>query len=242
MALVRLQKFLAECGVASRRKAEELIVAGKVRVNGKTITQLGSKVDPGKDTIYVSNKPVHKPAKGVLLFCKPKEVVSTLKDPEGRPCVGDYLSKNYRSYFPVGRLDWDTSGLMVLTNDGELAEKLMHPRFEWERVYRVKVEGSVSEQLCQKMAVGVKLIDGVAKAKSKIVSQEGKSTWLEVIVTEGRNRLVRRLMDKVKHPVIKLQRVAYGPFHIGKLKPGEMMKLSQRQYDSYRDRIIAGRK
>lgn len=238
MALVRLQKFLSECGIASRRKSEELIAEGKVQVNKKIIRELGTKIDPDKDRVTVRNKLVRPAEKGILLFHKPKEVISTLKDPEGRPCIGDYLSKHFRSYFPVGRLDWDTSGLMVLTNDGDLAERLMHPRYEFERVYHARVEGNVSDKTLEKMQRGVTLADGKAQAKGKIISQDDKSTWIEVSVTEGRNRLVRRLMDKLRHPVIKLRRISHGPFHVGKLKSGEILKLSERQYVHFRKRVL----
>jgi 23S rRNA pseudouridine2605 synthase len=238
MPLLRLQKFISQCGIASRRKAEELIVEGQVRVNGKTITELGTKVDPGKDTVYVKNKPINKVAKGIVLFCKPREVVSTLRDPEGRPCIRDYLTKHYDSYFPVGRLDWDTSGLLIVTNDGDLAERLMHPRYGWERVYHAKVEGKVSESTLEKIERGVTLADGKVSAKAKIIEKLDNSVWLEIIVTEGRNRLVRRMMEKLRHSVIKLHRVSYGPFHIGKLKPGQIMKLSQKQYDLYRKKVF----
>ena len=242
MPRVRIQKYLSECGVASRRKAEDLIKEGKVRVNGKTITELGSKIDPAVDTIYVKNKPIKVPHKGIILFNKPKDVVSTLSDPEGRPCINDYLTKNYKSYYPVGRLDWETSGLLVLTNDGEVAENLMHPRYGWERVYHARVEGSFSEDNFRKMESGVKLSDGMIQARGKIISQDEKSTWIEIIVVEGRNRVVRRLMDKLRHPVMKLKRVAYGPFRVGKLKPGEIMKLTQKEYSYFREKILKSKK
>jgi 23S rRNA pseudouridine2605 synthase len=239
MKLVRLQKFLSECGVASRRKSEELIVEGKVRVNSVVVTELGTKINPEKDKVYVRNKPVQVAEKGILLFHKPREVVSTMNDPEGRPCLGDYMSKHYKSYFPVGRLDWDTSGLIIMTNDGEIAEKLMHPRYKLERVYHARVEGSVSDKDYEKMKKGVTLADGKATAKVKEISNDGKSTWLEITVEEGRNRLVRRLMDKLRHPIIKLRRIAHGPFHIGKLKSGEMMKMGEKQYQIYRKRVLS---
>lgn len=239
MALTRLQKYISECGIASRRKAEELILEGKVRVNGKTIRELGTKVDPDKDEVVVKNKPIQKAHKGILIFNKPTEVVSTLSDPEGRPCIGDYISKHYKSYKPVGRLDWDTSGLMILTNDGDLAAYLMHPRYGFERIYHARVEGSVSEQIFNKMERGVTLADGQAKARGRIISSDEKSTWIEVVVMEGRNRMVRRLMDKLKHPVIKLKRESYGPFRIGKLKVGQIQKLSEGEYQNYKKRVLA---
>lgn len=238
MKPVRLQKFLSECGVASRRKSEELIESGKVKVNNRTVTELGTKIDPDKDTVTVRNKPVRKAEKGIIIFHKPREVVSTLSDPEGRPCVGDYITRNNRSYFPVGRLDWDTSGLMVLTNDGDIADRLMHPRYKFDRIYHARVEGKVSDSIFEKMRRGVTLADGKAVADGEILSQDENAAWIEIRVHEGRNRLVRRIMDKLKHPVIKLRRISHGPFRIGKLKSGQMMKLNQKQYLFFRKKVL----
>lgn len=247
---MRLQKFIAHCGVASRRKAEELITSGKVRVNGNVVTELGTSVNPQKDRVQVRNKSISMPHLGVLLFYKPRGVVSTLSDPEGRPNLSDYLTKHFASYFPVGRLDFDSSGLMILTNDGEMAERLMHPRYEFERTYLARVAGSVSHSVLEKLARGVRLVDGPAKAQARIVAPprdvrrpgarepEEVSTWIEITVGEGRNRLVRRIMERVEHPVIKLRRIAHGPFHIGKLKPGQMRQLTQEEYERIRRKIV----
>ena len=152
MAEVRLQKFLAECGVGSRRKMEQFITEGRVCVNGKVVNQLGAKVDPEIDRVEVNRRVVRAAPKGIMLLNKPRGVISTLSDPEGRPTVADFLTKHYTSFFPVGRLDWDSTGLMILTNDGEIAERLMHPRFGFERVYQARVEGSVNKELLEKMA------------------------------------------------------------------------------------------
>lgn len=242
MALVRIQKFLSECGIASRRKSEALVVEGKIRVNGKTITELGTKVDPDRDDIYVNNKPVRRAPKGVLLFHKPRGVVSTMSDPEGRPTVADYMTKQYKSYFPVGRLDFETSGLMVLTNDGEMAEHLMHPGYGYERVYHVRVEGRPSERTLEKIETGVRLEDGPATAKVRIIRGDENATWLEIRVQEGRNRLVRRMMDHLRHSVLKLRRVALGPFRLGNLETGEVRKVPEREYEFFRKKIIGTQK
>jgi 23S rRNA pseudouridine2605 synthase len=240
MTLVRLQKYLSECGVASRRHSEELIEEGRVKVNGKIITELGTKVDPARDRITVGKKVVTVAPKGAAIFHKPRAVISTLSDPEGRPCVADYLAKQYSSYYPVGRLDWESSGLIVLTNDGELAEALTHPRFEISRTYQARVERSVSERTLEKIRRGINLKDGFVRAKVEIIrnDNEDNSTWLEVTITEGRNRLIRRMMEKVEHPVMKLKRVAHGPFKLGKLKPGEVRPLIQKDYLQLRQRVL----
>ena len=217
---------------------EALILRGKVQVNGSVIKDLGTKVDPDRDKIFVNGKFVRPASKGVILLNKPRGVVSTLDDPEGRPTVADYLTKHYQSYFPVGRLDWDSTGLIILTNDGEFAERLMHPRYGVERVYHARVEGSVSGATLGKMALGVKLPDGIVQSIAKIISNDGKTTWLEVRVREGRNRVVRRMCERVGHPVMKLRRVSYGPFRIGKLVPGQIRVLTQKEYENARKKIM----
>ncbi len=235
---IRLHKYLASCGIASRRKAEKLIVAGRVKVNGQTVSELGSKVDPTHDKIFVNNKIVRPQALGVMLLNKPRGVVSTMSDPEGRKSLAIYLTKHFKSYFPVGRLDTDSSGLMILTNDGELAEKLLHPRFQLKRVYFCEVQGSVSEDSLGKLKRGVNLYDGVARAVVHIHGQTDKGTLLEVTVREGRNRIVRRMLEKIHHPVITLKRIAHGPFRLGKLSSGEVRKLSEKEYLRMRAQIL----
>lgn len=239
MTQVRLQKFLAECGVGSRRKMEEFITEGRVRVNGKVVNQLGAKVDPDADRIEVNRIPVKAAPKGIMLLNKPRGVVSTLSDPEGRRTVADFLTKHYRSYFPVGRLDWDSTGLMILTNDGEVAERLMHPRYGFERIYQARVEGIVSEELLAKIERGVKLSDGMVRAEATIIRNQGESTWVEVLICEGRNRVVRRLFEKVGHPVMKLRRTKYGPFRLGKLDVGQTRVLTMKEYQQARRKVMS---
>ena len=238
MAQVRLQKFLAECGVGSRRKMEEFITEGRVRVNGKVVNQLGAKVDPNVDRIEVNRIPVHSAPKGIMLLNKPRGVVSTLSDPEGRRTVAEFLTKHYKSYFPVGRLDWESTGLMVLTNDGEIAERLMHPRFGFERIYHARLEGSVSQDVLSKIARGVRLTDGFVKAEASILRNDENSTWVEVSIREGRNRVVRRLFEKLGHPVMKLKRTMYGPFRLGSLQVGQVRALTLKEYQQARRKVM----
>ena len=226
----RLQRYLSECGVASRRSAEELIAAGKVTINGVVVTELGTRVDPNHSLVRVSNRIVTPAPKGVLLLHKPPGVISTLSDPEGRRSIADYLTKHYRSYFPVGRLDWDSAGLVVLTNDGDLANHLLHPRFEIERVYHARVEGIPTQKTLEILAKGVKLSDGPAACQASILEVSGDHTWVEVTLSEGRNRIVRRIFDHVGHPVDKLKRISHGPFRIGALRPGDVRRLTEREY------------
>lgn len=238
MAEVRLQKFLAECGVGSRRKMEQFIIEGRVQINGKVCTELGRKIDPTVDKIEVNRRPVHAAPKGIILLNKPRGVVSTLSDPEGRRTVADFLTKHYQSYFPVGRLDWDSTGLMILTNDGDIAERLMHPRFGFERVYQARVEGSVEEGLLQKLQKGVRLSDGVVQASATIIKNDENTTWLEVRIREGRNRVIRRLFDKLGHSVMKLKRTVYGPFKIGNLQVGQVRVLTMKEYELARRKVL----
>jgi 23S rRNA pseudouridine2605 synthase len=236
--LVRLQKFISECGLASRRAAEKLITDGKVTVNTLRVTELGTKVNPEKDVVYVGKLKAVLPDKGIMLLYKPKGVVTTLSDPEGRRTIADYLTKHYKSYFPVGRLDYESSGLIILTNDGDLGERLLHPRYELTRIYKVKVEGRMPEAVATQICNGVDLEDGIAKGQARILSTEGKYTWVEIRVKEGRNRLVRRIMDRVGFPVDSLVRIAHGPFKLGSMKPGELKKLTEREYKYFKTKTF----
>lgn len=237
MVLVRLQKYLSQCGVASRRHAEKLISSGEVLVNGKVVTTLGTKIDPGADVVQVEKRVLKPSVLGVALFHKPVKVVSTLSDPEGRPSVADYMTKQQRSYFPVGRLDFDSSGLVVMTNDGEMAEQLLHPRYGFQRVYEVEVKGWVGEAVLNRIEHGVKLEDGWLRVKVKGLKRTPDKTLLQISLGEGRNRVVRRLMEKIGYPVEKLKRISHGPFRLGNLKPGQIKKLSEKEYSFYKGRI-----
>jgi 23S rRNA pseudouridine2605 synthase len=238
MIEVRLQKFLAECGVGSRRKMEQFIKEGRVRVNGQVVTELGRKIDPSVDQVEVNRRPVRMAPKGVLLLNKPRGVVSTLSDPEGRRTVSEFVTKHYASYFPVGRLDWDSTGLMILTNDGEMAEKLMHPRFGFERVYEARLEGSIPQAALDKLRKGIRLSDGHVQAEATIIKNDENSTWVEVRIKEGRNRVVRRVFEKLGHPVMKLKRTVYGPFKIGRLQVGQVRVMTAREYLQVRHKVM----
>lgn len=237
---IRISKYLAECGECSRRKAEELITEGKVRVNGYVVQDLSTEVSPGIDNVQVGNRSVRPAEKGVVLFHKPRGVVSTLSDPEGRKSVADYLTKHFLSYFPIGRLDYDSSGLLVLTNDGDLANRLMHPRYGFDRVYEVRVRGEVTQRSIQRLMKGMKIDDDFVQArKVTIDSSEDGSTWLTIAVGEGKNRMVRKMFDSVGHPVMKLKRLQHGPLFLGRLQGGEMRKLTHNEYESLRRKVFS---
>lgn len=236
--LERLQKYIAACGVASRRAAEELILNGKVKVNDQIVTKLGTKIDPGHDKVQVRNKIISTPERGILLLHKPRGVVSTLDDPQGRPTVASYLTKHYRSYYPVGRLDYDSSGLVILTNDGELAERLMHPRYGIRRVYEARVAGVVTDKTIQRLRSGINLEDGRAVINAEIMRTDEDATWLSVTIAEGRNRLIRRVMERVFHPVQKLRRISHGPLKLGKLQSGQVRKLTEKEYRQIKSLVM----
>lgn len=231
---IRLNRYLAQCGVCSRRAADELIEEGRVRVNGTVVSSLGTKIDPNSDVVKVGNRVIRSAKPGVILFHKPKNLISTLSDPEKRPCIGDYLGKNREGFVPVGRLDFESTGLVVLTNDGDLADRLLHPRYELDRVYEVRVSGVVSEKTLRRLQRGVHLEDGVVRAEVSIKQTQADATWLKVIIRSGKKRVIRRLMEHVHHPVLKLHRVSHGPFHLGKLRRGEMMALPEEKYQALR--------
>ena len=237
---VRLQKYLASCGVASRRAAEELIRNRRVSVNGKVITEMGFTVNAsGADKITVDGRPIKPEELGILLLNKPKNMVSTLSDPEGRPTIGAYLTKKYNSYFPVGRLDWESEGLVILTNDGYLADILLHPRYQIPREYEIEVAGFVHDKALSRLKEGINLEDGIAKAiKVRVLKRNDDFSVLVIVVTEGRNRLVRRMMDKLGFPVKKLLRISHGPFRLGKIRSGQVQKLTEKEYLSLKSKVM----
>jgi 23S rRNA pseudouridine2605 synthase len=224
----RLQKILARAGISSRRAAEELITAGRVTVNGQVVTELGSKADPERDTITLDGKPVRPATRNVyILLHKPAGYVTTMKDPQGRPVVTDLLKGAKERLFPVGRLDYNTEGLLLLTNDGAWANTLAHPRHEVDKEYHVRVRGSVSPEQIASLASGVVLEDGpTAPARVGEIKSSDNNTWLSVVIHEGRFRQVRRMCEAVGLSVVRLKRVRYGSLALGDLKPGEYRVLS----------------
>jgi 23S rRNA pseudouridine2605 synthase len=228
MAAERLQKYLARAGVASRRHAEELITAGRVQVNNQTVTELGSRVEPGKDLVSVDGKLVTPPeTSSYFLLYKPAGVVTTLSDPQGRPTVASYVEGAGTRLFPVGRLDYDAEGALLFTDDGALAHKLTHPSFQVPRTYLAKVKGSPDTATLDKLRGGVRLEDGMATPLSvDVFEQAERNTWLKIVVAEGRPHLIKRLCAAVGHPVVRLYRPAYAGVKVSGLRPGEMRPLS----------------
>jgi 23S rRNA pseudouridine2605 synthase len=225
--LQRLQKFLAHAGVASRRHAEQLIVEGRVTVNGAIVRELGVKVDPEKDAVKVDGKRVLGERPVYILMYKPKGTLCTLDDPEGRPLVTDLVRGVKARLFPVGRLDFDTTGALLLTNDGELANLLMHPRHRFTKTYLAKVKGVPSEERLEKLRRGVN-IEGVrtAPAEARLVALKEKNSLVELILREGRNRQVKRMFLEIGHPVLRLHRSAYAFLDLQGLEPGQWRHLS----------------
>lgn len=228
---VRLQKVLANAGVASRRVAENLIVEGRVRVNGEVVTELGSRIDPENDLVDVDGTAVQlDQSKRYVMLNKPTGVVSSMKDDRGRPDLRQYTDEWEERLYNVGRLDADTSGLLVLTNDGELAHVLAHPSFGVTKVYIAKVEGRVTPQTIQRLIRGVDLEDGpIAADKARLLSSsaEGGGSLVELTLHSGRNRIVRRMMAEVGHPVVELVRRQFGPLHLGTLPAGRTRELTK---------------
>lgn len=217
---------MAACGVASRRKCEEFIVNGQVTVNGQVIQELGYQIDPGKDKVTVNGKTIAMEEKVYLLLNKPIGYVTTASDPQNRKIVLDLLKGVTHRVYPVGRLDIDTSGLLLLTNDGELAHKMTHPKFELDKVYVAQVKGIPSKQALQKLQEGIMLEDGMtAPAQVKLIQTEYEMATIEIIIHEGRNRQVRRMFEAIGHPVKKLHRKRVGFLTLKNLKSGTFRHL-----------------
>nr|WGE06716.1 23S rRNA pseudouridine(2605) synthase RluB [Bacillus subtilis] len=232
----RLQKVIAHAGVASRRKAEELIKEGKVKVNGKVVTELGVKVT-GSDQIEVNGLKVEREEPVYFLLYKPRGVISAVQDDKGRKVVTDFFKNIPQRIYPIGRLDYDTSGLLLLTNDGEFANKLMHPKYEIDKTYVAKVKGIPPKELLRKLERGIRLEEGkTAPAKAKLLSLDKKkqTSIIQLTIHEGRNRQVRRMFEAIGHEVIKLKREEYAflnlreSLHTGdarELTPHEVKRL-----------------
>ena len=237
---VRINRYIAQCGICSRRAADELIAEGKVKVNGTVIEALGTKVDPFTDTVKVGRRVIHPQSTELYLFNKPKNVISTMSDPEKRRCIGDYIGRNDEGLFPVGRLDFESTGLVLVTNDGDLANRLLHPRYEFERTYDVRVSGVIDDKTVRRLERGVRLKDGTAKAKVRVIKRQADASWLKVTLSSGKKRIIRRMMEFVRHPVLKLHRVAHGPFHVGKVRRGEFLQLPKEKYLKLREKVMQG--
>lgn len=234
MELVRLNKALSEAGVTSRRKADRLIEQGLVLVNGKKVFEFGIKIDPSKDRVVVEGHPVtFKKEKVYIMFHKPRNVMTTLHDPEGRPTVIDYFTKYPERIFPIGRLDWESEGLLLLTNDGDYSNSVMHPKGEVTKTYLVKVNGQPEKKDIDKLLAGVTIETGKAKArhieKIRRPDSSDKYDWYKVVISEGKNRQIREMFFKIGLDVMKLQRVAIGKLKLGSLPRGEWTELSQDQ-------------
>jgi 23S rRNA pseudouridine2605 synthase len=227
---IRLNKYIADSGLASRRAADQLILDGLVKVNGKKVYELGTKINPSEDHVLVDGKSVRKKAPHIyVVFHKPKGVLTTMEDPLGRENVSDYLAKVPYRVFPVGRLDYDSEGLLLLTNDGDFANRVMHPKEEVTKTYLVKVDGQPAPHHIAKLLSGVSIIGGKVAAKyvEKIPKGGDQYAWFKIIITEGKNRQIRQMFFKIGFDVIKLQRVAIGRLKIGNLQRGEVAFLNE---------------
>ncbi len=223
---MRLHKFMANCGIASRRKSEALIQEGVVKVNGK-IAVIGQIIDSSIDQVVVRGQKLRAPEGHVYyLVNKPRQVVSTTSDPDGRRTVTS-LVKSKKRLYPVGRLDYDSEGLMLLTDDGELAQKLTHPKYETNKTYRVLVKGNITEKAIRYLETGV-TIEGkkTAPAKVEIVEKQPSNTWIDITIHEGRNRQIRKMCEAVSYPVLQLIRTKLGDWELGNLKSGEARQIN----------------
>ena len=238
---IRLQKVLASAGVGSRRRCEELIVSGRVSVNGETELPLGTRVDPVRDVIRVDGERVMPPSEQVYLLAnKPRGVVSSMADEKGRPDLRSIVGDRPERLFHVGRLDTDTSGLLILTNDGELAHRLAHPSFEVTKTYVALVQGTVPDSVGAELTAGIELADGPAAAdRFRVRDRSGGRSLVELDVHIGRNRIVRRMLDHVGHPVIELTRTAFGPLRLGGLSAGSVRELTSSELGALFDTVEA---
>lgn len=229
----RLQKILSTAGVSSRRAAERMIAEGRISVNGVVITQPGTKADPRKDDIRVDGRLVSMEADRVyIMLNKPQGYVTTLSDPQGRPIVTDLVNGVMERVYPVGRLDYDSEGLLLLTNDGDFAQRLQHPRYGVPKRYRVKVEGMLQKSDLKALQDGVDLEDGrFAPADVCLEKTNRGSTWLAMTITDGRNRVIRRAFDTLGHSVVRLVRIAVGDLSLGSLAEGAWRALTPRELE-----------
>lgn len=236
----RLQKVLAEAGIGSRRYCEDYIVEGRVTVDGETVDELGAKVDPDSQTVRLDGEIVRPDPKRYYLLNKPAGVVCTNKDPAGRPRAVDLVPEDKLRLFTVGRLDENSEGLLLITNDGELAQKLAHPRYEVRRTYRVQVAGKPDRHTLDKLRRGLYFPEGKFRVqKVRRLGSKGKSSFLELTLTEGKNREIRRLLARLGHKVIKLERIAFGPLKLGRLSTGRFRSLKHNELKTLREFVAS---
>ena len=236
----RLQKVLAAAGVGSRRQCEELITAGRVEVDRQVVTELGTKADPSRQEIRLDGVPLNQAKPIYYAVNKPPGVVSTNRDPSGRPRVVDLVPSGGMRLFAIGRLDLSSEGLILLTNDGELANRLTHPRYGVPKTYRVQVAGRPTQEVLARLRRGVRLAEGLARVDQlRVKSRQKESTILEMVLREGRNREIRRVLARVGHKVLRLVRTAVGPVRLGSLPPGGFRRLTGKELEGLR-RVARG--
>jgi 23S rRNA pseudouridine2605 synthase len=232
----RLQKFLAHAGVGSRRQCEDLITAGRVSVNGAIVRELGTRVDPDAQKICVDGQPVQAERPVYYLINKPRGYLCTNRDPARRPLAIDLIPQVAQRVYTVGRLDQDSEGLLLMTNDGELANRLMHPRFGVEKTYLAQVAGTPSPEDLAQLLKGVWLSEGHVKAKRvKRLKSHGDSTSLRIVLNEGKNREIRRMLARLGHKVLRLKRIAIGPVELGSLSSGKARRASPKEIAELRE-------
>lgn len=233
----RLQKVIATAGITSRRRAEEMITEGRVSVNGVVVTKLGEKADAAKDIIRIDGKIISvEKTNYYIALNKPAGFVTTLHDPQNRPTVVDLLTDISERVYPVGRLDYDSGGLLLLTNDGDFAQKIQHPRFQKPKIYKVKIQGHLSKEELRQLGKGIKTDDDFFKPENlKVEKVNDKSCWLRLTLREGKNRIIRRGFETIGHRVAHLMREAIGDLQLGGLKEGEWRHLTKKEISQLLD-------
>jgi 23S rRNA pseudouridine2605 synthase len=236
----RLQKILAGMGVSSRRKAEELIIEGRVTVNG-SIASIGMKADASKDHIKLDGKLIKKAEPHIyLMFNKPRGVLTSMSDPEGRPTISDYLKGVRFRVFPIGRLDYDSEGLLLLTNDGDLSHAVLHPSRKIPKTYVVKVKNVLMDEKLALLRDGIRLEDGItAPAGVKRIKNTENNSWIEMTIYEGRKRQIRRMLEKLGHPVMRLRRIAVNGLKLMGLEPGQLRTLTAEELETLKREVLS---
>jgi 23S rRNA pseudouridine2605 synthase len=231
----RLNKFLAHAGAGSRRHCEDLILAGRVRIDGRVVRELGTRVDPQQHRVSVDGQPLRSERLVYWLVNKPRGYLCTNHDPAGRPLAIDLVPQVSQRVYTVGRLDEDSEGLLLLTNDGDLANRLMHPRYGVDKTYLVQVVGIPNAEDVKRLLQGVWLSDGHVRARRvKRVKRQGESTWLQIVLNEGKNREIRRMLARLGHKVIRLRRIALGPVQLDRLPSGKARRVSLAELEALR--------